>query len=65
MPALSPSLSLSPRADQWLRFAPEGVFELRTGKVELGLNGRTPDNPGAVEHTFIGRFAAGQAAGMR
>jgi nicotinate dehydrogenase subunit B len=36
MPALSPSLSLSPRADQWLRFAPEGVFELRTGKVELG-----------------------------
>jgi CO/xanthine dehydrogenase Mo-binding subunit len=36
MPALSPSLSQSPRADQWLRFTPDGAFELRTGKVELG-----------------------------
>ena len=36
MAALSPSLSQSPRADQWLRFTPDGAFELRTGKVELG-----------------------------
>jgi nicotinate dehydrogenase subunit B len=36
MVALSPSLSQSPRADQWLRFTPDGAFELRTGKVELG-----------------------------
>ena len=36
MPVLSPSLITAPRADQWLRFTDEGLFELRTGKVELG-----------------------------
>lgn len=36
MNALSPSLITSPRADQWMRFAEDGRFELRTGKVELG-----------------------------
>ena len=32
----SPSLSTSPRAEQWLRLTDDGLFELRTGKVELG-----------------------------
>jgi nicotinate dehydrogenase subunit B len=36
MTALSPSLTTAPLAKQWLGFAADGVFELRTGKVELG-----------------------------
>ena len=36
MPIPSPSLSTSPLAKHWLRFGPEGMFELRSGKVELG-----------------------------
>ena len=36
MPIPSPSLSTSPLAKHWLRFGPEGIFELRSGKVELG-----------------------------
>ena len=32
----SPSLSTAPLAKDWLRFSPEGLFELRSGKVELG-----------------------------
>ncbi len=36
MTALSPSLTTSPRAGQWLRLTDDGHFELRTGKVELG-----------------------------
>jgi CO/xanthine dehydrogenase Mo-binding subunit len=29
-------LSTAPLAKDWLRFSPEGLFELRSGKVELG-----------------------------
>lgn len=36
MPLPSPSLSTAPLAKHWLRFSPEGIFELRSGKVELG-----------------------------
>jgi nicotinate dehydrogenase subunit B len=36
MPLPSPSLSTAPLAKHWLRFSPEGMFELRSGKVELG-----------------------------
>ena len=36
MPIPSPSLSTAPLAKHWLRFGPEGMFELRSGKVELG-----------------------------
>ena len=36
MPIPSPSLSTAPLAKHWLRFSPEGMFELRSGKVELG-----------------------------
>jgi CO/xanthine dehydrogenase Mo-binding subunit len=36
MKTLSPSLTTSPLAKQWLCFASEDLFELRTGKVELG-----------------------------
>ncbi len=32
----SPSLSTAPLAKDWLRLSPEGLFELRSGKVELG-----------------------------
>ena len=36
MPIPSPSLSTAPLAKHWLRLSPEGMFELRSGKVELG-----------------------------
>jgi CO/xanthine dehydrogenase Mo-binding subunit len=32
----SPSLQSAPFAQNWLRFTPDGLFELRSGKVELG-----------------------------
>ena len=32
----SPSLQSAPFARNWLRFTPDGLFELRSGKVELG-----------------------------
>ena len=32
----SPSLQSAPFAYNWVRFAPDGLFELRSGKVELG-----------------------------
>ncbi len=36
MPIPSPSLSTAPLAKHWLRLSPESMFELRSGKVELG-----------------------------
>jgi len=36
MPIPSPSLTTAPLVKQWLRLTPEGLFELRSGKVELG-----------------------------
>ena len=36
MPIPSPSLTTAPLVKQWLRLSPEGLFELRSGKVELG-----------------------------
>ena len=36
MPLPSPSLTTAPLAKNWLRFTPEGMFELQSGKVELG-----------------------------
>ena len=36
MPLPSPSLTTEPLAKNWLRFTPEGMLELRSGKVELG-----------------------------
>jgi len=36
MPPPSPSLTTAPLAKNWLRLTPEGMFELRSGKVELG-----------------------------
>jgi nicotinate dehydrogenase subunit B len=66
MAALSPSLSQSPRADQWLRFSPDGAFELRTGKVELGqgisaaLTQIACDSLGIAPHQV--RWVAGDTA---
>jgi nicotinate dehydrogenase subunit B len=36
MPIPSPSLATAPLVKDWLRFTPDGKFELRSGKVELG-----------------------------
>ena len=33
---LPPSLARSPRLARWLRFLPEGIVEVRSGKVEIG-----------------------------
>ena len=35
-PVLPPSLAANPRLGDWLRVLPDGVMEVRTGKVELG-----------------------------
>ncbi|HWG01190.1 MAG TPA: molybdopterin cofactor-binding domain-containing protein [Trebonia sp.] len=51
---LPPSLAANPRLSAWLRVAPDGVIELRPGKVELGQGVLTALAQVAAEELDVG-----------
>jgi nicotinate dehydrogenase subunit B len=53
-PSLPPSLAANPRLSAWLRVAPDGVIEIRPGKVELGQGVLTALAQVAAEELDVG-----------
>ena len=63
-PVLPPSLAANPRLGDWLRVLPDGVVEVRSGKVELGQGVSTALAQVAAEELDVDVARVGMAAAV-